>query len=178
MNLGALGMILGHELTHGFNEMGQHFDMHGNQSIWISQESHDGFRKMAQCVDGQYGNFCYQIGNQSVCLHPNETEDENLSDNSGIKAAYRAYMASRPESEPPLPGLEDLSMDQIFFLSFAQPFCETWSDEELLKHVDEDGHSPGRNRITGTLQNFPPFAEAWKCKKGDYMYPKHSCKVW
>jgi len=129
-------------------------------------------------VVDEYNGFCYP--KLDTCVNGVTTQGENIGDNGGLKTAYRAYKmytASNGE-ENPLPGMETFSMDQIFFLSFAHVWCGSFTDNELLMQLFNNEHSPSRDRIIGAVQNFPKFADAFKCKKGDPMYPKSACDVW
>lgn len=179
VNYGGIFFTIGHEVNHGFNENGQKRDKLGNEGpSWLSPHSHDQYRERVQCLNDQFGQFCYNISGTTMCINASITEEENLADNGGIKGAYEAYMATRPANEPPIPGFEDLSMEQIFFLSFAQSMCERISDQVLQDDLKSASHSPYRDRVIGTLQNFPAFGQAWGCKKGDKMYPSTPCEVW
>jgi len=133
---------------------------------------------MAQCVVDEYGRFCYPEVNQ--CINGATTQGENIGDNGGLKAAYRAYKAYTASNgeERPLPGMETFSMDQIFFLSYANVWCGSYSNDALLRQLLINPHSPGKDRVIGAVQNFPKFAEAFNCKRGDPMYPASSCDVW
>jgi len=177
VNYGGLGVVMGHELSHGFDDQGVQFDSDGALHTWMSPHAQKGFDQMAQCVVDEYSKFCYpQIG----CIDGTTTQGENIGDNGGLKAAYRAYKAYTAShgEEAPLPGLESLSMDQIFFLAYGQVWCGSYSDDSLTRQLLTNPHSPGKDRVQGALQNFPKFAEAYKCKKGDPMYPTNACDVW
>jgi len=176
VNYGALGMLIGHELGHGFDDKGSQYEWNGSLNRWMTPSTEDGFKRMARCVIDQYSGFCYP----NYCLNGANKQGENIADNGGVKAAYRAYKAytaSHGEEET-LPGLEAFSMDQIFFLSYAHFWCGSYTDEQLLRQLLVQDHSPGKERVIGALQNFPKFAEAFSCKQGDPMYPKSACDVW
>jgi membrane metallo-endopeptidase-like protein 1 len=179
VNYGALGVVMGHELSHGFDDQGVQYDYDGTLNTWMTPVAEGGFKRMAQCVVDEYGRFCYPPP-VDTCINGVTTQGENIGDNGGLKAAYRAYKsytASHGE-EMPLPGLETYTMDQIFFLSYAYVWCGSYSDDTLLRQLLTNPHSPGKDRIIGAVQNFPKFAEAFKCKKGDPMYPTSACDVW
>lgn len=168
--------VMGHELSHGFDDQGIQYDANGTLHTWMTPTAEAGFNAMAQCVVNEYDHFCYPQG----CINGITTQGENIGDNGGLKAAYRAYQAYKAShgEEPPLPGMETYTMEQIFFLSFGQVWCGSYSDDALTRQLLTNAHSPGKDRVIGAVQNFDKFAEAFQCKKGDPMYPEHSCDVW
>jgi len=176
VNYGGLGVVMGHELSHGFDDQGVQFDWDGTLRTWMTPLAESGFTKMAQCVVDEYSKFCYP----QACINGITTQGENIGDNGGLKAAYRAYEAYTAShgEEKRLPGLETFTMDQIFFLSFGQVWCGSFSEDALTKQLLTNPHSPGRDRVLGAVQNFAKFGEAFNCKKGDPMYPVNACDVW
>jgi endothelin-converting enzyme/membrane metallo-endopeptidase-like protein 1 len=179
VNYGALGVVMGHELSHGFDDQGIQFDYDGTLHTWMTPHAEEGFDKMAQCVVDEYSKFCYP---GIACINGIRTQGENIGDNGGLKAAYRAYKAytNSHGEEPRLPGLESFTMDQIFFMSYGQVWCGSYSDEVLRKQLLTNEHSPGKDRVLGAVRNFPKFGEAFNCKLGDpmYPYPADACDVW
>ncbi|VDO97584.1 unnamed protein product [Soboliphyme baturini] len=178
VNFGALGAVIGHEMTHGFDNSGVQFDAIGKLQMWMSAASEKGFQKMAECVVNQYSNVCYKKVNK--CINGNQTEGENIADNGGIKAAfygYQNYVKSYGQ-EAPVNNLKDYTMNQIFFLAFAHSWCEITTPEQLLKQLDGDVHSPADARVIETLKNFPEFSAAFNCPKGTEMNPEIHCDVW
>lgn len=169
---------MGHELSHGFDDQGIQFDWNGTLNTWMTPHAEAGFDQMAQCVVDQYSHFCYP--ELQTCINGITTQGENIGDNGGIKAAYRAYQAyvASHGAEKPLPGLEQFTMNQIFFLAYGQVWCGEYSEDTLLRQLLTDPHSPGKDRVIGAIQNFPKFGEAYGCKKGDPMYPVNACDVW
>jgi len=176
VNYGALGVVMGHELSHGFDDQGIQFDFDGTLNTWMTSTAELGFDKMAQCIVDEYSGFCYPQG----CINGIHTQGENIGDNGGLKAAYRAYKAYTAShgEEKSLPGMETYTMDQIFFLAYGQVWCGSYSDDALTRQLLTNEHSPGKDRVIGAVQNFPKFAEAFKCKLGDPMYPKNACDIW
>lgn len=168
--------VMGHELSHGFDDQGVQFDFDGQLHDWMTSNAANGFHKMAECVVDEYGKFCYP----QACINGITTQGENIGDNGGLKAAYRAYKAYAAShgDEEPLPGLESFTMDQIFFLSYGHVWCGSFSDDALTKQLLTNPHSPGKDRVIGAIRNFPKFAEAFKCKRGDPMFPVDACDVW
>jgi len=174
VNLGAMGMVVGHELTHGFDDEGSQFDARGNMSNGWSAEVGKAFQNRAECVVQQYGEYEPIPG---LKLNGKLTLGENIADNAGIKLAFMAYRALRKDATE-VTEAEGFNEDQQFFVSMGQSWCSKLRDEfaELLARVDP--HSPARYRINGPLANLPAFAEAFQCKEGTPMRRKNACSVW
>ncbi|XP_036610533.1 neprilysin [Trichosurus vulpecula] len=178
LNYGGIGMVIGHEITHGFDDNGRNFNKDGDLIDWWTQESAKNFKEQSQCMVHQYGNFSWALaGGQH--LNGINTLGENIADNGGIGQAYRAYQnfVKKNGKEKLLPGLK-LNHKQLFFLNFAQVWCGTYRPEYAVNSIKTDVHSPGSFRIIGTLQNSPEFSEVFKCRKNDYMNPQKKCRVW
>ncbi|XP_036447593.1 membrane metallo-endopeptidase-like 1 isoform X2 [Colossoma macropomum] len=178
LNFGGIGMVIGHEITHGFDDNGRKFDKDGNMLNWWSNFSAEHFRAQSQCMVQQYGNFSWDLaGGQNVCGI--STLGENIADNGGVRQAYKAYKKWREAEgeEPYLPGL-DLNNEQLFFLNFAQVWCGTYRPEYASQSIRTDSHSPLNYRVLGSLQNFDAFSEAFHCKPGSPMNPHVKCRVW
>jgi putative endopeptidase len=172
-NLGAMGMVVGHELTHGFDDQGSRFDANGNLEMWYEPEARAAFEKRTQCVAEQYASYEPLPG---LNLNGKLTLGENIADMGGVKLAFQAYRALR-EGEPPIVA-GGFSEDQQFFISTAQIWCSKVRDEEAKMRVKTDPHSPPKFRVNGSLQNLPEFAEAFQCKPGTPMAPQQRCSVW
>ncbi|KAB0393662.1 hypothetical protein E2I00_019394 [Balaenoptera physalus] len=178
LNYGGIGMVIGHEITHGFDDNGRNFNKDGDLIDWWTQQSANNFKDQSQCMVYQYGNFSWDLaGGQH--LNGINTLGENIADNGGIGQAYRAYQnyVKKHGEEKLLPGL-DLNHKQLFFLNFAQVWCGTYRPEYAVNSIKTDVHSPGNFRIIGTLQNSPEFSEAFHCRKKSYMNPEKKCRVW
>ncbi|XP_071389763.1 neprilysin-like, partial [Centroberyx affinis] len=178
LNYGGIGMVIGHEITHGFDDNGRNYDKDGDLKDWWTADSTHRFLELSKCMVDQYANFSWDLAN-GLHLNGNNTLGENIADNGGIRQAYQAYKnyVSKHGEEPPLPGI-DLSHDQLFFLNFAQVWCGTHRPEQAVNSIKVDVHSPGKFRVLGSLQNFPEFAKAFSCKKNSYMVPDNICRVW
>ncbi|XP_055609974.1 endothelin-converting enzyme 1-like [Uranotaenia lowii] len=177
LNYGAIGLTLGHEVTHGFDNSGIEYDKTGNHGQWWSNDTLKEYKKRAQCLVEQYNGFYLQEAKQFI--DGTLTLGENIADNAGLREAFRAYRRFLKENgpEPLLTGMEDFSHEQLFFLSFANQECGTvWTigAEQLL----EDEHSPSEFRVTGVLRNMEEFSEAFQCPKGSAMNPEHKCLLW
>ncbi|XP_038077190.1 endothelin-converting enzyme homolog [Patiria miniata] len=177
-NFGGVGVVLGHEITHGFDSTGRLVDQHGNIENWWSYSSISGFIDAARCLVNQYSGFVMPENGKRV--DGQLTEAENIADNGGLREAYKAYKTNRPSVQEQLPGLEDLTNDQLFFLSYSQVWCSVVTREGADWMVKYGVHSPGRFRVIGPLQNNENFHSAFGCQSGNYMYKSQysTCKVW
>ncbi|XP_077533139.1 neprilysin-1-like isoform X2 [Haemaphysalis longicornis] len=177
VNYGGIGVVIGHEITHGFDDKGRQFDQHGNLKQWWKPEALNLFHSKAQCMIDQYSRYVLPEVNMNV--NGVNTQGENIADNGGIKQAFNAYKRSveRYGPEPQLPGL-NLTHDQLFFLTYAQIWCGTTRPEHALTTIRTGNHSPGRFRVIGVVSNSAHFAEAYKCQPGSPMNPHKKCVVW
>uniref|UniRef100_A0A9J7Z0Q2 Membrane metallo-endopeptidase-like 1 n=1 Tax=Cyprinus carpio carpio TaxID=630221 RepID=A0A9J7Z0Q2_CYPCA len=178
LNFGGIGMVIGHEITHGFDDQGRNFDKDGNMYNWWSNFSAERFEDQSKCMVEQYGKFSWKLaGGQNVSGIT--TLGENIADNGGVRQAYKAYMkwVEREGEEPRLPGLE-MDHKQLFFLNFAQVWCGACRPEYAIQSIKTDPHSPLEYRVLGSLQNFEAFSEAFHCARGTPMNPEEKCRVW
>ncbi|NXX75600.1 NEP protein, partial [Urocolius indicus] len=178
LNYGGIGMVIGHEITHGFDDNGRNFNENGDLVDWWSEESARNFKELSQCMVYQYGNYSWDLaGGQN--LSGINTLGENIADNGGVRQAYRAYenFVKKHGKEKLLPGL-DMNHKQLFFLNFAQIWCGTYRPEYAVNSIKTDVHSPGKFRVIGSLQNSPEFSEAFSCTEANYMDPAKKCRVW
>ena len=176
MNFGGIGMVMGHELTHGFDDQGRKFDPSGKLTEWWEPEVAAKFEERAKCVSDLYGSYEVQPG---LKLNGKLTLGENIADLGGIKEAYTAYRrwaAENPEKNAPL--ADGLTSDQLFFVGFAQTWCSLQTPEIERMLVTVDTHSHPRYRVMGPLSNLEAFAETFGCAEGTPMNPKEVCEVW
>ncbi|XP_061073126.1 neprilysin-like isoform X2 [Conger conger] len=178
LNYGGIGMVIGHEITHGFDDNGRNFDKDGDLKDWWTVGSTEKFQELSKCMVYQYGNYTWDLANGQN-LSGNNTLGENIADNGGIRQAYQAYQnyINKHGEELPLPGINH-NHHQLFFLNFAQVWCGTHRPEHAINSIKTDVHSPGKFRVLGSLQNFPAFADAFNCRKDSYMVPEKTCQVW
>ncbi len=173
-NYGGAGVVIGHELTHGFDDQGRQFDAKGNLRDWWTPADAKAFQQRAACIINEYSDFSPITG---VKVNGKLTLGENTADNGGARVAYMAM-------ESALSGTPDDLMDgfnraQRFFLGFGQVFCENIRPEMARLLATVDPHSPGRFRVDGVVTNMPEFAAAFKCGPTTPMAPKpQSCRVW
>ncbi|CAH1772547.1 unnamed protein product [Owenia fusiformis] len=175
LNFGGMGVVMGHELTHGFDDQGREYDKNGNLRPWWNKESVTKFKNATKCMENQYSS--YKLGDENV--KGKQTLGENIADNGGLKSAYNAYMdwVSNNGEELPLPGV-NLTQKQLFFMGFAQVWCTTSTAEADHETIIGDPHSPGKFRVIGTLSNSRDFSEQFNCKKDAPMNPQKKCEVW
>jgi len=185
LNYGAMGMVIGHEITHGFDDQGRQYDGTGSASPWWSEETIEAFSGHAQCIIDQYSNYTVPelvdiLGEEDAHLNGKNTQGENIADNGGIHEAFRAYTRSVESlgKEPSLPGLTQFTSEQMFFISNAQVWCEIQTPEHLLGQVLGDPHSPGRFRVVGPLGNSEDFQREFNCPADAAMNRVDKCKVW
>ncbi|CAG0903525.1 unnamed protein product, partial [Darwinula stevensoni] len=184
MNFGGIGMVIGHEITHGFDPSGRQYDAHGNLVDWWTDATAEAFGQRAQCFVDQYDG--YQVPELSDFLedpHVNGllTLGENIADNGGLSEAWFAYLnyIDRNGTEPSLPGLDFLTPEQLFFVTFAYNWCGHSTVQALLNAIMYDQHSPPKFRIYGTLSNNAAFAEAFGCNANHFMVNGNdSCVMW
>ncbi|NXX65361.1 MMEL1 protein, partial [Spizella passerina] len=176
LNFGGIGMVIGHEITHGFDDNGRNFDKDGNMLDWWSNFSALHFKEQSLCMVHQYGNYTWELaGGQNVSGI--STLGENIADNGGVRQAYKAYLKwlEQEGKEPKLPGL-NMSHKQLFFLNFAQVRTHRAVPQNSNFHINESPFS--LFRVMGSLQNFEAFSEVFHCKQGSAMHPAGTCRVW
>jgi len=179
MNYGAIGMVVGHEITHGFDDQGSQKDGEGNLVDWWEEETKAKYLEKAKCIIDQYGNFSVEVEDETINLNGINTQGENIADNGGYKEALRAYdrLAERYGQEPLLPGLP-YTQRQLFWLSGASVWCVAMRPATLKNRVLTDPHSPGRFRVNGPYSNLKEFSDDWNCPVGSPMNPDKKCSVW
>ena len=202
MNYGAIGHVMGHEFTHGFDDAGRRLDKYGNLFDWWEPEIKKRYLERAQCIIDQYSNYTAEevglnVRNRVIDfiefrmtkklmffsfwsqLNGVNTLGENIADNGGLKESYLAYNTWEAENgvEPRLPGLLYTSQ-QMFWLSAANMWCKITTPEGLKNQIITDPHSPSKFRINGPLSNIPEFAKAFNCPLGSTMNPEKKCSVW
>ncbi len=176
VNFGGIGLVIGHELTHGFDDEGRKFDPKGNLRDWWTEEDGKEFEKRAGCVADEYSSF---ISVDDIHLNGKLTLGENTADNGGARIALMAlhdYMAQ--SKQDPNRKIDGYTPDQRFFLGFARVWCENITPELLRLGARTDPHSPGQWRVNGVVRNMPEFQKAFGCKSGQPMAPANACRVW
>ena len=173
VNYGAIGSVIGHELTHGFDDEGRQFDAKGNLRDWWSEADSKAFDQRAQCLVNQYGNYSPV---DDVKLNGKLTLGENTADNGGLRLAYMALMEKLAGKEPPKK--DGFSAAQRFFLGWGQVWCQNVTPEAARLRAQTDPHSPGDFRVNGVVSNMPEFQKAFACSVGQPMVRGPACRVW
>jgi endothelin-converting enzyme/putative endopeptidase len=168
VNFGGLGMVMGHELTHGFDDEGRQYDSDGNLKDWWTAPVSAEFDKRAACVADQYDGY---VAIDDLHVNGKLTLGENLADLGGAKLALSVVHSSVPPSD---------DVDRQFFFGIAQIWCSSMRPEMQRVRVRTDPHSPAKYRVNGPLSNMPEFAHAFSCRAGDAMVRPDDkrCSVW
>jgi predicted metalloendopeptidase len=175
-NYGHMGAVIGHELTHGFDDQGSQFDGLGNLTDWWTAEDKARFKSRTECLVKEYGSF---VAVDDVKINGRLTLGENTADNGGLLLAYNAYLArAKKDGIDIQQKVDGLTGPQRFYIAWAQNWCENSRPEVIRERVQTDGHSPDHFRANGAAVNQPAFAAAFGCKKGSPMVPADSCRVW
>jgi len=176
VNYGAIGMVMGHELTHGFDDEGRQFDAAGNLKEWWSPNVGKEFDQRAACVVSQFDGY---VAVDDLHVNGRLTLGENIADLGGIKLAYAAFQNRRKEKEI-LKGADPYSAEQEFFLAYAQSWCGNYRPEMLRLQVTTNPHAPSQFRVNGPLSNVTEFARAFSCHEGNPMVRTGSkrCEIW
>ncbi|HWD00591.1 MAG TPA: M13 family metallopeptidase [Candidatus Sulfopaludibacter sp.] len=173
VNFGGIGMVIGHELTHGFDDEGRQFDAKGTLHDWWTPTDAKEFEKRDACIAQEYSKFEAAPG---AHVNGQLTLGENTADNGGARIALMALENSLAGKTKPVIG--GYTPEQRFFLSFGQIWCDNTREEALRLQVQTDPHSPARDRVNGVVQNMPEFQKAFSCKEGQPMAPVNACRVW
>jgi putative endopeptidase len=174
VNLGAVGGVVGHELTHGFDDQGRRFDAQGNMRDWWTPADGKTFEERAACIDKQYGGYTAVA---DVKLNGKLTLGENVADNGGLRLAWMALMELMKTKN--LGTVDGFTPQQRFFVGWAQMWCENQTDQFARLHAQTNPHSPGRYRTNGVVGNMPEFATAFSCPAtAKMMQQQPVCRVW
>ncbi len=171
-NYGGIGAVIGHELTHGFDDQGRQFDAQGNLTDWWTPMDAKAFEERSQCLVEEYGSF---IAVDDVHLNGKLTLGENTADNGGLRIALMAYLANGGDKAK---GMDGFTPEQRLFLGWGQIWCENDTPEAERLQAQSNEHSAARFRVNGVLRNMQEFQQAFQCKAGAAMVPKSRCRVW
>lgn len=180
VNFGGIGVVIGHEMTHGFDDQGSKYDLNGNVRVWWTPEDLAKFKERTECTAKEYDGFEVAPGQK---LNGHLTLGENTADNGGIRIAYQALMETIAKAGGPGPGYVDGERDgytpaQRFFLAFGQVWCQNATEQSARVLAKTDPHSSGEWRVKGTVQNFEEFGKAFGCKAGQPMVSANACRTW
>jgi endothelin-converting enzyme/putative endopeptidase len=173
VNFGAIGAVIGHELTHGFDDQGRKFDAQGNLRDWWTPEDAREFETRAACVERQYSEY---VAVEPVKVNGKLTLGENIADLGGLRIAYRALQDTLASQE--VAKRDGFTPDQRLFLAYAQTWCGNATPEALRQMALTNPHSPGRFRVQGVVSNLPEFQRAFGCQAGQPMVRQDVCRVW
>ena len=175
LNFGGIGAVIGHELTHGFDDEGRQFDAQGNLHDWWTPQDGKAFDQRAQCIVDEYNSF---VAVDDVHLNGKLTLGENTADNGGLRIALMALLAGMNQDARVPAKLDGYTPEQRLFLGWGQIWCQNQTPqiERLLALTNE--HSPGKYRVNGVVGNMPEFEKAWGCKAGQPMVRQNACRVW
>ncbi|OEC88826.1 M13 family metallopeptidase [Acinetobacter sp. YK3] len=175
VNYGGIGSVIGHEISHGFDDQGSQFDELGNMRNWWTAQDHKRFKAKTQALVAQYNAYEPIAG-----YHVNGelTLGENIADNSGLSIAYKAYQISL--AGKPAPVIEGRTGEQRFYMGWAQVWRAKTREAQAIVYLKTDPHSPDKVRANGALVNQAPFYDAFKIKEGDKMYlaPEKRVSIW
>ncbi|MDQ1707154.1 MAG: putative endopeptidase [Pyrinomonadaceae bacterium] len=176
VNYGAIGAVIGHEITHGYDDQGAEFDALGNLKNWWTEADKKNFDTRADCVVNQFSGFEAEPG---LHLQGKLVSGESIADLGGLYVAYDAFQKSL-QGKPRPADIDGFSPEQRFFLGWAQVWAEKYTPEWVRFLAQSDPHPLSRFRVNGPLSNMPKFAEAFQCKAGDAMVrePSQRCQVW
>lgn len=180
VNFGGIGVVIGHEMTHGFDDQGSKYDLHGNVRTWFTPDDLKQFQAKTGCIAEEYSGFKVAEGQN---LNGKLTLGENTADNGGIRIAFQALQETLANDPKALTGYSDGKKDdytpaQRFFIGFGQVWCTNQTEQSARVLAKTDPHSTGEWRTNGTVQNFNEFGKAFGCKTGQPMMPANSCRVW
>ena len=182
VNYGHIGAVIGHELTHGFDDEGRKFDANGNLSNWWTADDLKKFEARTDCLVNEYNGFtAVEEKNpaDNVKVNGKLTLGENTADNGGLLLAFMAYMQRAKEDHVDTNSkIDGFTGPQRFYIAFAQNYCENSRPEAIREQVLQDPHSPDHFRVDGVIVNQPGFADAFGCKKATPMVPANSCRIW
>jgi putative endopeptidase len=173
-NYGAIGGVIGHEITHGFDDQGSQFDKDGNLKNWWTERSAKEFARRAGCVAQQFDSYAVD---KDLHVNGKLTLGENIGDLGGLKIAFAAMKKATAGNEKTIGGMSD---DQRFFLAWAQGWCRNITPEEARLRVRTDPHAPGDMRVKGPFSNLSEFRSAFHCEADSPMVrkPEETCEVW
>lgn len=174
LNYGGIGAVIGHELTHHFDDQGRKYDKDGRLHEWWEPAVSKAFEERVACVVAQYDG--YEVL-PDLHVKGKLTAGENIADIGGVKQAHIAYQAWE-KANGAQPVTEGLTNEQVFFVAWAQNWCAIETEESIRRRVDTDTHSPAKFRAEGPLADYPPFWAAFSCDEGTVMHPENACEVW
>jgi putative endopeptidase len=175
LNFGGIGAVIGHELTHGFDDQGAQFDAEGNLKSWWTPADEKAFKERTQCLVDEYDKF---VAVDDVHVRGKLTLGENTADNGGVRIALMALLSSLANSGKAAEKIDGYTPEQRLFLGWGQIWCQNQTDQIARLLALNNEHSPGKYRVNGVVSNMPEFQKAWGCKAGQPMVRENACHVW
>lgn len=179
MNFGSIGSVMGHELSHAFDDQGSQYDSSGKMEEWFTNSSEAAFKNRTQCYVDMYSEF--KVPEVNLNVNGKLTLGENIADNAGVQVALDAYRVWAKQNTAPeaftLNG-QTVTDIQLFWIAYGQVWCSKHRPEALMLQMRNDPHSPGRFRTTGPAKNSADFSEAFQCAAGSKMVPTKRCELW
>ncbi|MBQ3910548.1 MAG: M13 family metallopeptidase, partial [Muribaculaceae bacterium] len=174
-NYGAIGVVIGHEMTHGFDDQGRNFDHNGNMVDWWTAEDAAKFQELADKLGAQYSA---EIVADDVHANGTFTMGENIADHGGLRVAYSAFKKTEQGAGDKM--IDGFTPDQRFFLSYANVWAANITKEEILRRTKTDPHSLGINRVNVAIRNLEPFFKAFNIQPGEKMWraPEDRVTIW
>ncbi|CAH0562480.1 unnamed protein product [Brassicogethes aeneus] len=171
---------MGHEIMHSFDDQGRRYDEYGNGKQWWSKVTLKKYLEKVRCIIDQYHQYYLPVEGVNYHVDGYLTQGENIADNGGVRAAFEGYRqhAKKSPIQNKLPGLMDLTPDQLFFLGYAQVWCGNATPKAVKDMILGETHSPNRIRVLGTLSNYEEFSKAWHCPADSPMNPVKKCSLW
>jgi predicted metalloendopeptidase len=178
VNFGGIGVVIGHEYTHGFDDQGSKFDAEGNLANWWTEADRKAFEQRTDCIAKQYGDYVVveDPANGDVRLNGRLTLGENTADNGGLRVSYLALQKALGSG--PREKIDGFTPEQRFFLGFANVWCQNVTEAATRQRAQTDPHSAGKFRVIGSVSNMPEFGEAFGCKAGQPMVRENACRAW
>ena len=176
LNYGGMGSVIGHEMTHGFDDTGAKFDSVGNLANWWSDADLKAFQAKSECIVNQFNGFEVEKG---LNMNGNLVQGESIADLGGLVVAYAAFQQSM-KGKPRPAAIDGFTPEQRFFLGFARGWAVNMRPELARLIAKQDPHPLNKFRVNGPLSNLPQFAAAFQCKEGDPMMrpEKDRCTIW
>ena len=178
INYGSIGVVIGHEMTHGFDDQGSQFDLHGNLRVWWTPDDLAKFKQRTECVAKEYDGFEVAPGQD---LNGHLTLGENTADNGGLRIAFQALQSVLAEqgADAGEKEIDGYTPAQRFFIAYGQIWCQNQTEQAARVAAKTDPHSSGHWRVDGVVQNFSEFGKAFGCHAGQPMMPSDGgCRVW
>lgn len=167
--------MIGHELTHGFDDQGALFGPKGNLENWWTPADDKAFKERTQCIVDEYDSF---IAVDDVHVRGKLTLGENTADNGGLRIAYMALMKDLADAGKQPGKIDGYTPEQRVFIGWGQIWCQNQTDQIARLLALNNEHAPGNDRVIGVVQNMPEFQKAWGCKADQPMVSKKACRVW